>query len=147
MGLEMPYVDVCKRLGVSFRKGHGLIRKGGTPLDWVKENFPENFDIVVDFDEELPPDAIPEGESDTIRLIDGDAPFTSGLTLVEWMNLYANTGVYLVALEHPFNTEATHVTLATTNSKMFFDTFDCSDWKVFAWLRIRKRASSTPVTS
>jgi hypothetical protein len=42
----MDYELVCKRLGVSFKRGRGLIRDTGIQLDDIKEKFNDYFDIV-----------------------------------------------------------------------------------------------------
>jgi hypothetical protein len=138
-GIKMPYVDVCKRLGVSYKKGHGLIRNSGIYLKRIETMFDEYFDIVVDFDDTLPPDEIPEMEFDTTTLFD-DEPETleksNEMNLEQWMRINVGTGRYLVALHSPENSSG-HIVYVNTMAMKFFDIWDCSKWKVDAWMRIK----------
>jgi hypothetical protein len=42
----MDYEKVCKRLGVAYKRGWGLIRDTGIKLDNIKDKFDEYFDKV-----------------------------------------------------------------------------------------------------
>jgi hypothetical protein len=144
----MPYVDVCRKLGVSFKNGHGLIRDSGIYLQKIKDAFDEYFDVVVDFGEELPPEDVPEIDYDTSHLFDDDEEYmdspneNSEMSLAEWMVLNKGLGLFIVGLHNPTNGVDGHLVCASTLSMKFFDTWDCSDWKVDAWMRVRKRLPS-----
>jgi hypothetical protein len=49
----LDYRVVCKKLGVSWKNGKGLIRDSGINLDLIKNKFNNYFDIVEDFTEDL----------------------------------------------------------------------------------------------
>lgn len=147
LAINMPYVDVCKKLRVSFKNGHGLIRDSGIYLQKIKNAFDDYFDVVVDFGEELPQDAIPEIEYDTSQLFDDDeySDFpkkNSEIDLVQWMILNRGLGLFLVGLHSPLPGGGAHLVCASTKSMKFFDTWDCSSWKVDAWMRVKKREQS-----
>ena len=141
LALKMPYVDVCRRLGVSFRDGHGLIRNSGIYMQKLKDEFDDYFDVVVDFEEELPDDALPEVEYDTAALFDDGEIYgrNDEMTLSEWMELNRGTGRYIVGLHSPSSKANGHLVCVSTNRMEFYDTWDCSDWKVDAWMRVRRR--------
>lgn len=141
LAINMPYVDVCRKMGVSFKTGHGLIRNTGLYLEMVKSAFDEYFDIVVDFDETLPEGEIPEIDVDTAALFDeeGDMPVNTEINLSEWMLLNKGSGLYVVGLHNPENANEGHLVCASTVTMKFFDTWDCSDYKVDAWMRVKKR--------
>lgn len=44
--IGMRYELVCKELGVSWKRGKGLIRDTGIDLDKIKSTFDSYFDIV-----------------------------------------------------------------------------------------------------
>ena len=148
LAINMPYVDVCRKLGVSFKNGHGLIRDSGIYLQKIKDAFDEYFDVVVDFGEELPPEDVPEIDYDTSHLFDDDEEYmdspneNSEMSLAEWMVLNKGLGLFIVGLHNPANGVDGHLVCASTLSMKFFDTWDCSDWKVDAWMRVRKRLPS-----
>jgi hypothetical protein len=139
LAINMPYVDVCRRLGVSFKRGHGLIRDSGVYLQKIKDAFDDYFDIVVDFYETLPPEDIPDVEYDTAALFADDDVGNTEQTLVQWMLLNRGSGLFIVGLHSPETGGGAHLVCASTNSLKFFDTWDCSDWRVDAWLRVKKR--------
>lgn len=144
LAINIPYLDVCRTLGVSFKNGHGLIRNGGIYLQKIKDAFDDYFDVVVDFSEELPPDALPDGVEDTTELFQDNDEIDSSsenseINLEEWMRLNAGTGIYIVSLHNPSSFYGGHLVCVSTNAMKFFDTWDCSKWKVDAWLRVNKR--------
>jgi len=143
LAINLPYVDVCKRLNVSFKTGHGLIRDSGIYLEKIKAAFDDYFDVVVDFEEQLPQDMIPNIDYDTASLFDDDEEYdgekNSEMNLVEWMNINRGTGLYIVGLHSPYSSGGAHLVCASTLTMKFFDTWDCSSWKVDAWMRVRKR--------
>ena len=148
LAINMPYVDVCKKLRVSFKTGHGLIRDSGIYLQKIKNAFDDYFDVVVDFEEELPPDAIPNIDYDTTHLFDDDDEYAdmpqenNEIDLAQWMVLNKGLGLFLVGLHNPISGGGGHLVCASTIAMKFFDTWDCSSWKVDAWMRVRKREPS-----
>ena len=148
VALNMPYVDVCRRLNVSFKRGHGLIRDCGIYLNKIKSAFDEYFDVVVDFSEELPPEDIPSVDYDTTHLFDDEDEFelpqqNSEMDLAQWMELNRGLGIFVVGLHSPAGMSCGgHLVCASTLSMKFFDTWDCSKWKIDAWMRVRKREKS-----
>lgn len=143
----LPYVDVCKKLGVSFEEGHGLLKDDDLYLRQIKNAFDDYFDFVItDVDEKLNPKDVPDIDFDTASLFDDEeAGFVEDrkgkLNLIEWMELYRGQGVFLVALMNPTVENSGHIVCVSTNNMHFYDTWDCSDWKVFAWMRVKKRNS------
>lgn len=49
----LDYRVVCKRLGVSWKNGIGLIRDTGIDLEDIKHKFNDYFDIIEDFNEDF----------------------------------------------------------------------------------------------
>lgn len=45
----LDYREVCKRLGVSWKKDKGLVRDSGIDLNDVEYVFDEYFDIIEDY--------------------------------------------------------------------------------------------------
>ena len=146
LATNLPYVDVCRRLGVSFKNGHGLIRDSGIYLEKIKSAFDEYFDIVVDFSERLPDEDIPDIGDDTASIFDDDEEYdgenNSEMNLAEWMDLNAGTGNYIVGLHSPYSSGGAHLVFVSTRLMKFYDTWDCSQWKVDAWMRVKKREKS-----
>ena len=107
--------------------------------------FNDWFDVVVDFREHLPPEDIPEVDYDTTHLFDDDDGFSdsprknSEMSLSEWMVVNSGTGMYLVAVHNPIRGGGAHLVFVSTQAMKFYDTWDCSSWKVDAWMRVKKR--------
>ena len=59
----LSYKEVCRRYGVAYKNGYGLIRKTGINLEDIKEKFDEYFDVVEDFFEDM--DFVPDEMQDT----------------------------------------------------------------------------------
>lgn len=140
LAINIPYEEVCEMLGVPLKTGHGLLSDAKIYLRKIKRVFDRYFDIVVDFNETLPKDAIPETEYDTASLFDEEEPRqNSEISLVQWMKLYRGTGLYLVACHSPSRTRIGHLVCVSTNTMKIFDTFDCSNYRVYAWMRVKER--------
>lgn len=148
LAINMPYVDVCKKLRVSYKNGHGLIRDSGIYLQKIKSVFDDYFDVVVDFSEELPDEFVPQVDYDTTNLFDDDDNYempkeNNEIDLIEWMSLNRGSGLFVVGLHNPIDSSCGgHLVCASTNKMQFYDTWDCSEWKVDAWMRVRKRIKS-----
>lgn len=140
LATNIPYEEVCKMLGVPLETGHGLISNAKIYLRKIKRIFDPYFDIVVDLKETLPKDAIPKTEYDTASLFDDVEPRDNcEISLAQWMELYRGTGLYLVACRQPIGPKINHLVCVSTNTMKFFDTFDCSGFKVYAWMRVKNR--------
>lgn len=101
MATGMRYELVCKKFGVSWKRGRGLIRDTGIQLEDVKRVFDEYFGAVTDFNEEMPRDLADDPKFDEVRQTDrelGVAEDASGITLAEFLDLYAGEGQFLVGL-------------------------------------------------
>lgn len=99
--IGMRYELVCKELGMSWKKGKGLLRDTGVDLEKIKQTFDQYFDIVQDYTEELPPEMMEEPEFAQAKLIDAalglDEEYT-GITLADFLELYRGQGTFLVGL-------------------------------------------------
>ena len=99
--IGMRYELVCKELGVSWKKGYGLIRDTGIDLELIKKTFDEYFDHVEDYSEELPPEMMEDPAFAQAKFLDaayGIEDDSSGITLAEFLELYRDQGTFLVGL-------------------------------------------------
>lgn len=99
----MSYIDVCRRLGVAWKTGFGLVRDSGIELDDIKEKFDEYFDVVQDFidDQRFVPDEFRDTyQAKMADDLDAELGLEnrSGITLAEFMEVYSGQGVFLVGL-------------------------------------------------
>lgn len=147
-GIGMDYELVCKRLGVSFKRGKGLIRDTGIKLDDIKEKFDEYFDVVQDYNEVYDfKDDISKDKYIDLDMWDNDEDdqFSSGDTLEDFLLMY-NDGEYLIGLTGNKKAESDkckkggHIVYANTlNEPYFIDTWDCSEMLVDCFMRINKK--------
>ena len=155
-GTGLDYREVCRRLGFSFKYGYGLIRQSGTDLRDIKNKFSEYFDIVQDYGEEndVPEELLNDPKFIKTQKLDfefGIDTDRSGITLNEFIDLFKNTGLYLVSLVgNPYaknalihDKNAGHIVFVNTqeSSKMhgFFDIWDSGEMIVDAYMRIKKQ--------
>lgn len=99
----LDYREVCKRLGMSWKKGRGLIRDAGVGLDVVEKVFDEYFDIVEDYYDNY--EFVPDEYKGTLyakQLDDFDKQHGIGAvsktTLDEFVNNFKNQGIFIVGL-------------------------------------------------
>lgn len=150
----LSYKEVCKRYGMAYRNGYGLIRKTGIDLEDIKQKFDEYFDIVQDFSEDM--DFVPDEMRDTFdaklaKALDQatGSEYASGITLEDFCDMYDGQGDFLVGLSP--NPEAKdeaaktggHIVLAKLSNaskrKGFVDTWDSSEMLVDSFMRIAKK--------
>lgn len=145
LGIGIDYVQACKKLGVSYKKGHGLIRDSGISLDDVKSKFAEYFDIVQDYadDLEFVPDEFKDSkEDDDIRALELELGLDDsryGITLSDFIDMYKDSGCYLVGLSTPDNKDGHIVFVNCNHGKNFaVDTFDSLKFIVDSFMRVKK---------
>ena len=95
MAIGLRYELVCKKFGVSWKRGRGLIRDTGIQLEDIKRVFNGYFGAIVDFNEEMPPDLVENPAFDEVSQIDrelGVVETESGITLAEFIDIYAGQG-------------------------------------------------------
>lgn len=104
----LDYREVCKRFGVSYKKGKGLIRDTGIGLDQIEETFSEYFDIVEDFynNYDFVPDEMKGSKEDLemqkFDILNGITDGATKTTLNEFIDMFKNQGSFLVSLiENP----------------------------------------------
>ncbi len=149
----MSYTEVCRRLGVAWKTGLGLIRDSGIELDDIKEKFDEYFDVVQDFiDDQL---FVPDEFRDTYQAkmaddIDAELGLESrsGITLAEFMEVYSGQGVFLVGLTgNPTAAKRAardggHIVAVYLNpgkTHLFLDTWDSHEMYVDSYMRVAKQ--------
>ena len=159
-GIGMDYDLVCRRFGMSFKRGYGLIRDTGIDLELIKQKFDEYFDIVEDFsqDEEFVPDNVPDSMLNDPSFVDPTVfEITNGiadysLTLSDFIAVYGNapgnkTGRYLVSLspnkdsrDKRCRREDGHIVcvMQLDGRPMAVDTWDSADMLVDCFMRIKK---------
>lgn len=151
----LDYREVCKQLGVSYKKGKGLIREIGIDLNDIKEKFNDYFDIVEDYYEnyEFTPDEFKGSDEDLemrkfeeLQGIDA----VSKTTLNEFCDEFAGQGKFLVGLvgnpkakepklRNKANGHIVYVNLSPNASRQgFVDTFDSGDMLVDSYMRLKK---------
>lgn len=153
--LGMRYELVCKQLGVSWRKGSGLIRSSGITLDVINSRFDEWFDVVQEFsgDYDSMPDDLkndPEFQDlESLSITMGINNYTTGITLNDFCEMFAKQGIFLVGLAPNPNSrngycrrEGGHIVCAKCLKKYsvgyFIDTWDSGDMLVDSWMRVSK---------
>ena len=148
--IGMRYELVCKELGVSWKKGHGLIRDTGIDLNKIKETFDPWFDIVEDYTEELPPEMMEEPAFAQAKFMDaalGLEEEYTGITLADFLELYNGQGTFLVGLvgnpraKNPQCREGGHIVCARCwkgKPPFAIDTFDSSEMIVDSFMRVKK---------
>lgn len=153
-GIEMDYEKVCKRLGVKYKRGWGLIRDTGIKLDNIKEKFDEYFDKVQDYNEVYDfKDDISKDEYMNLDLWDNedDDQFSSGDTLEDFLLMY-NGGEYLIGLVGNKNAKSNeckkggHIVYGNSLSVPYFvDTWDCREMLVDCYMRIDKKVPENSI--
>lgn len=149
----LDYRIVCKRLGMAYAKGRGLVRQSGVDLNDIKQKFNSYFDIVEDYYEnyDFVPDEYKDSkENDELQAFDiaNGIDAVSNDTLNDFCNLFAGQGTFLVALAP---TKDSKNTLARTNGHIvcaklgknarrqgFVDTWDSGDMRVDTYMRVAK---------
>lgn len=153
MAIGMKYELVCRKLGMAWRRGYGLVRGFGVTLFDIKKAFGEYFDVVQDFNEKMPPELAASGEFADTLAIDarlGVAENTSGGTLAEFLDLYEGQGTFLVGLvgdpsaKNPSHRDPSDGHIVCTRclrgmEGFAIDTYDSSDMAVDAFMRVSKR--------
>lgn len=150
----LDYRIVCKRLGVSWKNGKGLIRDTGIDLEKVKQTFGSYFDIIEDFTENLNfvPDEFKDSpENDMMNDFDienGIDGVSSGMTLNEFVNDYQNQGSFIVSCEGNPNAKSpacrkgghlVYVRCLPNYKQGFIDIWDSGEMLVDAYMRVIKR--------
>lgn len=154
--IGMDYDIVCKKLGCSFKRGHGLIRDSGVYMEKIQRVFDEYFDVVENFDDYfdpsmLPPDlaADPEFQKGGTDFIDDILTYQeTGLTLEDFLGPEMSlSGMFIVGLSP--NPEATHPeakmgghvvgAYSLKGKTRFIDTWDSHEMIVDSFMRIKKR--------
>lgn len=149
----LDYRVVCKKLGVSWKTGYGLIRKIGIDLEDVKQVFNSYFDIIEDFGEnfDFVPDEFKNSHvNDEMRhfdLANNISHDSSGSTLNDFINEFRNQGLFIVSCVGNPNAKnkvarrGGHLIYVSCKGKQqgFFDTWDSSEMLVDAYMRVVKR--------
>lgn len=150
--IGMRYELVCKEFGVSWKKGQGLIRDTGIDLQDIKDTFDPYFDIVEDYSEELPPELMDDPAFSQAKFMNaalGIDDESAGITLAEFLDLYAGQGTFLVGLVSNPNASsaacrregAGHIVCAKCfKGKQGFaiDSWNSSEMLVDSFMRIKK---------
>lgn len=152
----LDYREVCKRLGVAWKNGQGLIRKTGIDLNDVKHIFNEYFDIIEDYVDDFAfvPDEFKDStENDELlafELQNGIDPTSSGLTVEDFIEQFKDQGAFLVGCVS--NPNATNINARKEGGHLvyvdcrrgaerqgFYDTWDSSEMLVDAYMRVKHR--------
>ena len=148
--IGMRYELVCKELGVSWKRGYGLIRDTGVNLDKIKETFDPWFDVVEDYTEELPPEMMEEPAFAQAKFMDaalGLEEEYTGITLVDFLKLYRGQGTFLVGLvgnphaKDPYCREGGHIVCARCwkgREPYAIDTFNSQEMLCDSFMRVKK---------
>lgn len=149
--IGMRYELVCKKFGVSWKRGQGLIRDTGIDLELIKKTFDEYFDVVEDYSEELPPELMEKPAFAQAKFMDaalGIEDDSTEITLAEFLEVYAGQGTFLVGLVPNPNAknpackrDGGHIVCAKCfkgKEGFAIDTFDSSEMLVDSFMRIAK---------
>lgn len=146
LGLGFDYKVACKQLGVACKKGHGLVRDTGIDLYDIKSKFSSFFDIVEDFgdSQDFVPDEFKGTDDDImVKSMEGSmkVPGTFGITLRDFIELYADQGLFLVGLVSDDDDQYGHVVFVNNLPGMNYavDTFDSLNFLVDAFMRVKHR--------
>lgn len=98
----LDYREVCKRFGVSYKNGKGLIRGTGIDLNDIEEVFDEYFDVVEDYYDNY--DFVPDefkGSDEDLEMkrfeAMNDIDAVSKTTLNDFCEEFAGQGKFLVS--------------------------------------------------
>lgn len=150
----LDYRAVCKQLGVSYKKGRGLIRDTGIDLQEIEIVFSDYFDIIEDFydNNEFVPDEM-RGSKEDLELAKfdllNDIDAVSRTTLNEFIEMYRGNGTFLVSLDRnpeaknvSARREGGHIVCVKCNPRLkkqgFIDTWDSGEMLVDAYMRVAK---------
>lgn len=148
--IGLRYELVCKELGVSWKRGKGLIRDTGIDLELIKSKFDEYFDKVEDYAEELPPELLDDPAFTRAQVLDaalGVDEETAGITLAEFLELYRGQGTFLVGLvgnpdaENPNARKGGHIVCAKCfkgKQPFAIDSWRSEEMIVDAFMRVKK---------
>lgn len=150
----LDYREVCKRLGVSWKYGRGLIRDTGIDLEDVKRVFGKYFDIIEDFTDNyafVPDEFKDSHQNDELRALElkyGITNDSSGITLHEFIEQFKNQGLFIVScVGNPdavdtYSRQGGHlvcVQCISGKKQGFIDTWNSSEMLVDAYMRVIKR--------
>lgn len=151
-GTGLDYREVCKKLGVSYKNGKGLIRDSGIGLELIEDRFDEYFDIVEDFYDNY--NFVPDEYAGTLydkQLDNFDASIgvgaISNTTLDEFIDEFKDQGIFLVSLEgnpkakNPVARKGGHIVCVKCipdKKQGFIDTWDSGEMLVDAYMRVKK---------
>ena len=150
----LDYREVCKRLGVAWKYGKGLIRDTGIDLEDVKRVFGKYFDIIEDFADNYAfvPDEFKDSQEDdelrTLELQYGITNDSSGIMLKEFIDQFENQGAFLVScIGNPnatnnnakYDGHLVYVQCIPGKRHGFIDSWDSSEMLVDAYMRVIKK--------
>lgn len=149
----LDYREVCKRLGVSWKKDKGLVRDSGIDLNDVEYVFDEYFDIIEDYYDNY--NFVPDEYKDTLYAKQLDAfdqqsgiDAVSKTTLNEFIDEFKNQGIFIVGLVGNPNAKNlasrsgghfTCVKCLPGKKQGFVDTWDCGEMLVDSYMRVKKQ--------
>lgn len=145
--IRMKYDAVCEAFGRKSRPGYGLDGPRGIPLEAIKRRFDKFFDRVEDAE-----DAAFENRPEEFDDMDLDPAFDTrsdmGITLVEFCEMYDGQGRFMVSVVANPNAESAecrgfdvghivYANLKKPGDPRFYDTWDCGECIVRAFMRVR----------
>lgn len=158
----LDYREVCKKYGISYKNGKGVIRDTGLSLRKIEQVFSDYFDVVENFSDDMdfvPDEYVDSKENAELQKFDIEHGIdsASGITLNEFVDLFKDKGTFLVSLK--LNPEvhknaqssriAGHITCVKCipgKKQGFIDTWDCGDMLVDAYMRvIKKEPADSPL--
>ena len=129
-----------------------MIRDTGISLDLIETAFDDYFDIVQDFNDELPEELMDDPEFARAQFMDaamGIEENSTGITLVDFLELYRNQGKFLVGLvsnpkaKNPTARKegAGHIVCVKClrgKEPFAIDTWDSSEMLVDSYMRVKR---------
>ena len=145
--IGMRYAAVCEAFGRECARGTGLVGNAGINLDLIKKRFDNFFDVVEDAKDsawENRPEEFDDMEFDP--LIDGEN--VMGMTLDDFCDIYGGQGRFLVSMQaNPDaeysavrNLKGGHIVYADLrkdDDPKYYDTWNCGECLVKAFMRVR----------
>ena len=152
----LSYKEVCKKLGVSFKNGYGLIRDNGIDLDVIEEKFSDYFDIVEDYYDNhdfVPDEYVGSKEDASMRKFEelNGINAISKTTLNDFCDEFAGQGRFLVGLvgnpeaenKAVRNHKDGHIVYVNLDRRSkrqgFVDIYDAGEMLVDSYMRVAKR--------
>ena len=138
-GIGMSYIDVCKAFHVAWKKGYGLVRDTGIDLEVIKKTFNDYFGNITDFSEEVPDEL--KDMADELTKFDaehGIDSWSSGITIEEFIQMFANEGRFLVGCISSKGDGHIAFVNCSQGKNFLVDTFDSSKFIVDSWMQITK---------